>query len=147
MKSYLKTTFFKLLLFLMVFALVELIVLYATSSFMYFADKKLDVVTQGFINRAKEVVFSPIQLSKAYFDEKNPMFLVLTGMNFILSIYILAVSRKKKSGWEVHEKNAYHGSSRWAKEKEIFNDGNFKAKKLKDLHAEFLQSLKKNGGD
>lgn len=60
MKSYLKTTFFKLLLFLMVFALVELIVLYATSSFMYFADKKLDVVTQGFINRAKEVVFSPI---------------------------------------------------------------------------------------
>ena len=55
---------------------------------------------------------------------------------------LLQLKRKtKKDGWDIHEKNAYHGSARWAKEKEIL-DGNFIAKSEKDVRETFLQSLK-----
>lgn len=79
----------------------------------------------------KDVLFHRIQ-TEGYVTSRNPLFILLTLLNLVYSTFIQIWCKQKTEGWEIHEKNAYHGPSRWAKEKEIL-DGNFIAKPNRNI--------------
>ncbi|RUS50656.1 hypothetical protein QI30_19070, partial [Kurthia sp. 3B1D] len=104
-------------------------------------ELKLAITTDAMLGSVKELFLHPVQAIEGYVASKNPLFFILTVLNLFYSALLQLKRKTKKDGWDIHEKNAYHGSARWAKEKEIL-DGNFIAKSEKDVRETFLQSLK-----
>lgn len=93
-------------------------------------------------NSLQDVFLHPIQTINGYVMSQNPLFVILTVLNLFYSGLIQLKYKTKKDGWAIHEKNAYHGSARWEKEKEIL-DGNFIGKSEQEVRETFLQSLSK----
>lgn len=88
-----------------------------------------------------EQIKHPINTIQGYIDDKNPLIILGTIGNGVFNLYLQLTSKSKKEGWEVHEKNAYHGSARWAKEKEIYADGNYQAVPVNDVYNELMNNL------
>ncbi|MBX8946828.1 hypothetical protein [Lysinibacillus sp. K60] len=131
----------KFLWFIVSFLVFEVVIVVLIDFILLLGELKLEITTDAMFTSLKELFFHPVQTIQGYMAAKNPLFLILTVLNLFYSA-ILQIRRKtKKDGWNIHEKNAYHGSARWAKEKEIL-DGNFIAKSEKDVRETFLQSLK-----
>lgn len=131
----------KLLWFLVSFLLFEVVIVFFIDLILLLGELKLAITTEAMFASIKDVLFHPIQTIKGYVTSRNPLFILLTLLNVVYSAFIQIRRKQKKEGWDIHEKNAYHGSARWAKEKEIL-DGNFIAKSEKDVREAFLQSLK-----
>ncbi|MEK4387962.1 hypothetical protein MKZ25_19715 [Solibacillus sp. FSL W7-1464] len=131
----------KLLWFLVSFLLFEVVIIFFVDLILLLGELKLAITTEALFVSIKEVLFHPIQTIEGYVTNRNPLFILLTLLNLVYSAFIQIRRKQKKEGWDIHEKNAYHGSARWAKEKEIL-DGNFIAKSEKDVRETFLQSLK-----
>lgn len=130
----------KLLWFLVSFLLFEVVIVFFIDLILLLGELKLAITTEAMFASVKDVLFHPIQTIEGYVTSRNPLFILLTLLN-VYSAFIQIRRKQKKEGWDIHEKNAYHGSARWAKEKEIL-DGNFIAKSEKDVREAFLQSLK-----
>ncbi len=79
-----------------------------------------------------------------YINERNPFFIIGTGVVFIYSL-ILTKGDKKKRGWESQLDTAYHGSAHWGKHKDIFDKKNFYNQSKKSVQKEFMNSLKQKG--
>lgn len=131
----------KLLWFLVSFLLFEVVIVFFIDLILLLGELKLAITTEAMFASVKDVLFHPFQTIKGYVTSRNPLFILLTFLNVVYSAFIQIRRKQKKEGWDIHEKNAYHGSARWAKEKEIL-DGNFIAKSEKDVREAFLQSLK-----
>jgi hypothetical protein len=131
----------KLLWFIVSFLAFEVVILVLIDFILLLGELKLAITTDAMIGSVKELFLHPIQAIEGYVASKNPLFFILTVLNLFYSALLQLKRKTKKDGWDIHEKNAYHGSARWAKEKEIL-DGNFIAKSEKDVRETFLQSLK-----
>lgn len=123
------------------FLAFEIVIVAFIDLILLLGELKLGLTTSAMMDSLKEVFLHPIQTIKGYIASRNPLFIILTLLNLFYSAFIQLRRKSKKDGWDIHEKNAYHGSARWAKEKEIL-DGNFIAKSEKDVRETFLQSLK-----
>jgi hypothetical protein len=132
----------KLLWFIGSFLAFEVVILVLIDFILLLGELKLAITTDAMFLSVKELFLHPVQAIEGYVAFKNPLFFILTVVLNLFYSALLQLKRKtKKDGWDIHEKNAYHGSARWAKEKEIL-DGNFIAKSEKDVRETFLQSLK-----
>ncbi|WP_107838318.1 hypothetical protein [Metasolibacillus meyeri] len=135
----------KLLWFVVSFLAFEMVIVVFIDLVMLLGKLKLGITTNAMLASLKELVLQPVQTIQGYVTSQNPLFFILTVLNVFYSAFIQFRSKTKKEGWDIHEKNAYHGSARWAKEKEIL-DGNFIAKSQQDVRDSFLQSLKGRDG-
>lgn len=131
----------KLLWFFVSFLAFEIVIVAFIDLILLLSELKLELTTAAMMDSLKDVFLHPIQTIKGYIEKGNPLFIILTLLNLFYSAFIQLRRKSKKDGWDIHEKNAYHGSARWAREKEIL-DGNFIAKSEKDVREAFLQSLK-----
>ncbi|RUS49308.1 hypothetical protein QI30_19595 [Kurthia sp. 3B1D] len=131
----------KLLWFIVSFLAFEVVILVLIDFILLLGELKLAITTDAMLGSVKELFLHPVQAIEGYVASKNPLFFILTVLNLFYSALLQLKRKTKKDGWDIHEKNAYHGSARWAKEKEIL-DGNFIAKSEKDVRETFLQSLK-----
>jgi len=131
----------KLLWFIVSFLAFEVVILILIDFILLLGELKLAITTDAMLGSVKELFLHPVQTIEGYVASKNPLFFILTVLNLFYSALLQLKRKTKKDGWDIHEKNAYHGSARWAKEKEIL-DGNFIAKSEKDVREAFLQSLK-----
>lgn len=131
----------KLLWFIVSFLAFEVVILILIDFILLLGELKLAITTDAMLGSVKELFLHPVQAIEGYVAYKNPLFFILTVLNLFYSALLQLKRKTKKDGWDIHEKNAYHGSARWAKEKEIL-DGNFIAKSEKDVRETFLQSLK-----
>ena len=131
----------KLLWFFISFLAFELVIIAFVEGLLLLSELKLELTTKAIVLRLKEVLLHPVNTITGYVENRNPLWILLTLFNLFYSAFIQIRRKTKKDGWDIHEKNAYHGSARWAKEKEIL-DGNFITKSKKDVREEFLQSLK-----
>lgn len=131
----------KLLWFIVSFLAFEIVILVLIDFILLLGELKLAITTDAMLRSVKELFLHPVQVIEGYVASKNPLFFILTLLNLFYSALLQLKRKTKKDGWDIHEKNAYHGSARWAKEKEIL-DGNFIAKSEKDVRETFLQSLK-----
>lgn len=131
----------KLLWFIGSFLAFEVVILVLIDFILLLGELKLAITTDAMFLSVKELFLHPVQAIEGYVAFKNPLFFILTVLNLFYSALLQLKRKTKKDGWDIHEKNAYHGSARWAKEKEIL-DGNFIAKSEKDVRETFLQSLK-----
>ena len=131
----------KLLWFIVSFLSFEVVILLLIDFILLLGELKLAITTDAMLGSVKELFLHPVQTIEGYVASKNPLFFILTVLNLFYSALLQLKRKTKKDGWDIHEKNAYHGSARWAKEKEIL-DGNFIAKSEKDVRETFLQSLK-----
>ena len=131
----------KLLRFIGSFIAFEVVILVLIDFILLLGELKLAITTDAMFLSVKELFLHPVQAIEGYVAFKNPLFFILTVLNLFYSALLQLKRKTKKDGWDIHEKNAYHGSARWAKEKEIL-DGNFIAKSEKDVRETFLQSLK-----
>lgn len=131
----------KLLWFIVSFLAFEVVILVLIDFILLLGELKLAITTDAMLGSVKELFLHPVQVIEGYVASKNPLFFILTVLNLFYSALLQLKRKTKKDGWDIHEKNAYHGSARWAKEKEIL-DGNFIAKSEKDVRETFLQSLK-----
>lgn len=131
----------KLLWFFISFLAFELVIIAFVEGLLLLSELKLELTIKAIVLRLKEVLLHPVNTITRYVENRNPLWILLTLFNLFYSAFIQIRRKTKKDGWDIHEKNAYHGSARWAKEKEIL-DGNFITKSKKDVREEFLQSLK-----
>lgn len=131
----------KFLWFIVSFLAFEIVILVLIDFILLLGELKLAITTDAMLGSVKELFLHPVQAIEGYVASKNPLFFILTVLNLFYSALLQLKRKTKKDGWDIHEKNAYHGSARWAKEKEIL-DGNFIAKSEKDVREIFLQSLK-----
>lgn len=131
----------KLLWFIVSFLAFEIVILVLIDFILLLGELKLTITTDAMLGSVKELFLHPVQAIEGYVASENPLFFILTVLNLFYSALLQLKRKTKKDGWDIHEKNAYHGSARWAKEKEIL-DGNFIAKSEKDVRETFLQSLK-----
>lgn len=131
----------KLLWFIVSFLAFEIVIIVLIDFILLLGELKLAITTDAMLGSVKELFLHPVQAIEGYVASKNPLFFILTVLNLFYSALLQLKRKTKKDGWDIHEKNAYHGSARWAKEKEIL-DGNFIAKSEKDVRETFLQSLK-----
>lgn len=131
----------KLLWFIISFLAFEIVIVIFIDLILLLSELKLSITTSAMMDSLKEIFLHPIQTIKGYIASGNPLFIFLTILNLFYSAFIQLRRKMKKDGWDIHEKNAYHGSARWAREKEIV-DGNFIVKSEKDVREAFLQSLK-----
>lgn len=130
----------KIMWFGISFLAFEIVIVLFIDLILLVSELKLSLTTSAMFGSLQDVFLHPIQTIKGYIKSQNPLFIILTVLNLFYSAFIQLKRKKKKDGWAIHEKNAYHGSARWAKEKEIL-DGNFIAKSEQEVREVFFQSL------
>lgn len=130
----------KLMWFGISFLAFEIVIVLFIDLILLVSELKLSLTTSAMLVSLQDVFLHPIQTIKGYIKSQNPLFIILTVLNLFYSAFIQLKRKTKKDGWAIHEKNAYHGSARWAKEKEIL-DGNFIAKSEQEVREVFFQSL------
>lgn len=130
----------KLMWFGISFLAFEIVIVLFIDLILLVSELKLSLTTSAMLGSLQDVFLHPIQTIKGYIKSQNPLFIILTVLNLFYSAFIQLKRKTKKDGWAIHEKNAYHGSARWAKEKEIL-DGNFIVKSEQEVREVFFQSL------
>lgn len=130
----------KLMWFGISFLAFEIVIVLFIDLILLVSELKLSLTTSAMLGSLQDVFLHPIQTIKGYIKSQNPLFIILTVLNLFYSAFIQLKRKTKKDGWAIHERNAYHGSARWAKEKEIL-DGNFIAKSEQEVREVFFQSL------
>ena len=143
MKKVFDTIRKKFVWFLVSFILSEWCLLVVTQLIMTFSTFKLTMTNTILLESIKETVLHPIQEIQTLIETKNPLFIMGTIALFLYCAYvqIKLVMKEKKEGWEADERNQYHGSARWGREKEIFDGKNYLAQSKQDILKKFTASL------
>ncbi|MEE1130244.1 MAG: hypothetical protein UHX00_01300 [Caryophanon sp.] len=130
----------RIIVALLLFLVLEVVVIAAVGQFMLFADLKhlytTDVAGQLLVQQLQ----APIETVKALIRAKNPLFFIGSFSVIVGIVYVLLLPKSDSQGWRVHEKNAYHGSARWARKHEIF-DENYKAVSMKTIQQDMKKQL------
>jgi len=133
----------KLVWFLVSFILSEWCLIVVTQLILTFSEFKLSLTTVILLETVKETLLHPFQTIQTLLETNNPLFLMGTIGLFLYcaSVQIKLASKEKKEGWEADERNQYHGSARWAREKEIFDGKNYLAQSKQEILKNFTASL------
>ena len=133
----------KLIWFLISFVLSELCLVVVTQLIMTFSEFKLSLTTVILLETVKETLLHPFQTIQTLIETNNPLFIIGTIglLLYCASVQIKLASKEKKEGWEADERNQYHGSARWAREKEIFDGKNYLAQSKQEILKNFTASL------
>lgn len=138
LKRFLKNIVWIVITFLFLEALLlsAIQVIYTLSE--YKLDISIDVVLQDL-----RYLFSHLsQVIQNYITERNPFFTLGTGAILIYAIFLNRKSNKKKSSWQTEEELGYHGTARWAKNSEVFDNQNFLSESKRTVQSKFMRSLK-----
>ena len=133
----------KLVWFLVSFILSEWCLIVVTQLIMTLSEFKLSLTTTILLETVKETLLHPFQTIQTLIETNNPLFLMGTIglLLYCASVQIKLASKEKKEGWEADERNQYHGSARWAREKEIFDGKNYLAQSKQEILKNFTASL------
>ncbi|KGX85176.1 hypothetical protein [Pontibacillus litoralis] len=85
-----------------------------------FAEYKMEMRPIYILHFIEDIVFNPINQINAMYSAQNPLLIISMITLFLLYIYLIYKSRPKKYE-NVGDKYGVQGSSRWAKNSEIFN--------------------------
>lgn len=109
----------KLTLFTGLFVFLFYFSLFIAGFFPYLAEHKKDLSQISMMDYTSSILLHPIKNINLMLETENPMLYISTGAALVLFFYLLFKMRKK--GYEnVGETYGVHGSSRWAKNSEIF---------------------------
>lgn len=123
------------------FIFFELLLIAGIEALIVLSEYKLNINLSILFDELQHSFTNLGTVISNYWAEKNPIFIIGTIV-FLIYTLILHKGKLKKDGWETETDNTYHGSSRWAKEKEIFDSQNFLKATKKDIQSEFKKSLK-----
>lgn len=142
MNSKTKSILWKVFWIFLTFIFLELLLIFSITSLETLAEYKLDINLDIILNELRDTFFNIFSVIGNYWAEKNPLFIIGTVVIFIYTL-ILHKGNLKKDGWDTEVDNTYHGSSRWAKGHEIFDNQNFIKQSKRQVQSEFLKSLQK----
>ena len=133
----------KLVWFLVSFILSVCCLVVLTQLILTLSEFKLSLTTTILLETVKETLLHPFQTIQTLIETNNPLFLMGTICLFLYcaSVQIKLASKEKKEGWEADERNQYHGSALWAREKEIFDGKNYLAQSKQEILKNFTASL------
>lgn len=120
---------------------LEAILLMALEALFILPEYKLDITGDIVIQEITAMFKNLPNVIQAYWQEKNPFFILGTAAILIYSL-VLHKGKSKKEGWDTEEKNAYHGSARWGTATDIFDKKNFQKQSKRDIQSEFMKSIK-----
>lgn len=130
----------RILLAVLLLLIVEVIVIAAVGQFMLLAELKRHYTIDAAIQLLQQQLQAPLSTVTAFIRAKNPLFWIGTIGAVVAVAYVLLLPKSHSQGWHVHEKNAYHGSARWARKHEVF-DGNYEGLPLKKLQQQVTKKL------
>lgn len=139
--SKMKNILMRILFIIIGFLVLETLLILALEAIYTLSEYKLDITTDLYIENITNVFSNLGSYIKTNWEQRNPFFLIGTGVIALYSIYV-PFANKKKKGWETELDNAYHGSARWARENEIVDKQNFIKQSKKKVQSEFYKSLK-----
>lgn len=132
-----------LLLVVVTFVILEALLISALEVLYTLSEYKLEISTELILDNLKNTFTNLRAYIETNWEEKNPFFIIGSIVILLYSLYANKGSLTKKDGWETEDKNAYHGSARWARLSEIFDNQNFLKKSKATIQTEFSKSLKK----
>lgn len=109
----------KITIFTLPFLFLFYFSLFIAGFIPFVAEYKTEFSPEVVLDYTKDIILHPIENLKQMHADENPVLYVSTGAAFILFIYLLYKSRKKNYE-NVGERYGVQGSSRWAKNTEIF---------------------------
>lgn len=139
--SKMKNILMRILFIIIGFLVLETLLILALEAVYTLSEYKLNITTDLYIENVTNVFNNLGSYIQTNWEQKNPFFLIGTGVIALYSIYIPFANQKKK-GWETELDNAYHGSARWAKEREVVDKENFIKQSKRQVQSDFYKSLK-----
>jgi len=139
--SKMKNIMMRILFIIIGFLVLETLLILALEAVYTLSEYKLNITTDLYIENVTNVFNNLGSYIQTNWEQKNPFFLIGTGVIALYSIYT-PFANKKKKGWETELDNAYHGSARWAKEREIVDKENFVKQSKRQVQSDFYKSLK-----
>ncbi|PTY92314.1 hypothetical protein [Heyndrickxia sporothermodurans] len=109
----------KIAIFSILFVFLFYFSIFIAGFIPFIAEYKTEFSPEVIMDYTKDIVFHPILNIKEMHAAANPMLYISLGAAFFLFIYLLLKSRSKNYE-NVGEKYGVQGSSRWAKNSEIF---------------------------
>lgn len=139
--SKMKNILMRILFIIIEFLVLETLLILALEAVYTLSEYKLNITTDLYIENVTNVFNNLGSYIQTNWEQKNPFFLIGTGVIALYSIYIPFANQKKK-GWETELDNAYHGSARWAREREVVDKENFIKQSKRQVQSDFYKSLK-----
>src|SRR5699024_3221829 len=113
-----KNIMMRILFIIIGFLVLETLLILALEAVYTLSEYKLNITTDLYIENVTNVFNNLGSYIQTNWEQKNPFFLIGTGVIALYSIYT-PFANKKKKGWETEIDNAYHDSACWAKAREI----------------------------
>lgn len=139
--SKMKNILMRILFIIIGFLVLETLLILALEAVYTLSEYKLNITTDLYIENVTNVFNNLGSYIQTNWEQKNPFFLIGTGVIALYSIYTPFANQKKK-GWETELDNAYHGSARWAREREVVDKENFIKQSKRQVQSDFYKSLK-----
>lgn len=134
----------KIMIFTLLFVFLFYFSLFIAGFIPFVAEYKTEFSPGVVLEYTKDIMLHPIENIKQMHANENPMLYISTVAAFILFIYLLYKSRKKDYE-NVGERYGVQGSSRWAKNLEIFKvPDQITVVPSKNMYAELKKTLKNN---
>lgn len=135
----------KIILWIVItFVLLELLLLSALELIYLLSEVRLDINIDLVTETLGDLFTNIPTIISSYIDEGNPFFLLGTLVIFVYSLFLNLKGRNKNSEWET-QSEGYHGSAKWSRQKDIFDNKNFESQSKRDIQSNFQKSLKKKG--
>ena len=141
-KSKMKGILKKVLWIVITFLFLETLLITVLEVIYTLSEYKLAINIEIIGTNLKETFTHLGSYIQTNWAQKNPFFILGTGVVFIYSIFTNK-GKIKKEGWDTEESNAYHGSARWGKPQEVVDNKNFTKKSKKQVQSEFHKSLER----
>ena len=141
-KSKMKGILKKVLWIVLTFVFLEALLIAALEVIYTLSEYKLAINTEIIGTHLKETFTHLRNYIQINWAQKNPFFILGTGVVFIYSVFT-HMGKIKKEGWDTEESNAYHGSARWGRPQEVVDNKNFTKKSKKQVQTEFQKSLER----
>ena len=134
----------KMIMFNFLFIFLFYLSLFVASFLPFVASIKAKFSQDVFLDYVKDILLHPIENIKQMHAAENPLLYVSTAAAFLLFAYLLYKSRNKNYE-NVGERYGVQGSSRWAKNAEIFKvPEQITIVPSKNMYAEIKKTLKNN---
>lgn len=134
----------KITIFTFLFLFLFNIALLISGFIPFIAENKKDFSPDVVMDYTTDMVLHPIENIKEMHAAKNPMLYLSTGAAVFLFFYLIYKSRKKNYE-NVGDRYGVQGSSRWARNSEIFKvPQQITIVPSKNMYAELKKTLKDN---
>ncbi|MCM3032556.1 MULTISPECIES: hypothetical protein [Bacillaceae] len=135
----------KITIFSILFVFLFYFSIFIAGFIPFIAEYKTEFSPGVIMDYTKDIIFHPIMNIKEMHVAANPMLYISLGAAFFLFIYLLLKSRSKNYE-NVGEKYGVQGSSRWAKNHEVFKvPEQITVIPSKNMYNQLKKTLKSNG--